>query len=66
MSILPKTDWLTKTSHSAGFLVSDLRELYPLTKTIAEEMVVEQLLVEACKLQQRIDRLAAEAQKGTR
>ena len=61
---MKRPEAIIKASHSAGFLVADLRAAYPLTTSIAEEMVCEQLLTAAIEIQHRLDRLAAEAEKG--
>lgn len=48
---------LTKAEHAAGFLVEDLRATYSLAKPGAEDVVFEQLLEAAVKIQQTLRRL---------
>lgn len=53
---MPKTEALTKASHSAGFALGDLRSALA-GATAVESLVLLPLIEQAAQLKQRIDAL---------
>jgi len=52
------SETLQKAEQAAGFLVVDLRELYPQAKTATEEIAVERWLKLAVELHDELRRVA--------
>jgi hypothetical protein len=53
---MPKTEALTKASHSAAFALGDLRSALA-TATATEALLLLPLIEQAAQLQQRVDAL---------